>query len=108
MRFDELKPGDVFKLSDGRRYVLVSEVVPQPGGFVRVKGFRDADPGGQHSYSTRYLAHRELEVYSLDEIMSPLVRLAEWGAVHGRDSYTFADDPESPATGVSESPDAEE
>jgi len=28
-------------------------------------------------------------VYSLEEIEAPWVRLREWGAEHGRDSYTF-------------------
>jgi hypothetical protein len=89
-RYDELKPGDVFRLSNGRTYVLVAEVHGGGGTMVRVNGYRDADPAkGLHSFSTRYLADREVDVYSLSEIESPLARLREWGAEHGRDSYTF-------------------
>lgn len=84
-RYDELKSGDVFRLSDGRTYVLVAEVHGGGGAKVRVNGYRDADPAkGVHSFSTAYLAERKGEVYSLDEIESPLARLREWGAEHGR------------------------
>ena len=89
-RYEDLKPGDVFKLSDGRTYVLVADVKRGSGTMVTVNGYRDADPAkGVDSFSTRYLADREVEVYSLDEIESPLARLREWGAEHGRESYTF-------------------
>jgi hypothetical protein len=90
-RYDELKPGDVFKLSDGRTYALVAEVLASGGGFVKVSGFRDADPGnGQWTYRSRYLADREVDVYSIEEVAASTERLAEWGAAHGRDSYTFS------------------
>jgi hypothetical protein len=46
----------------------------------------------QLSLQTRYLADRELEAYSLDELEAPLARLKEWGAAHGGDSYTFGGD----------------
>lgn len=88
-RYDELKPGDVFQLSNGRTYILVVEALGN-GKMVRVNGYRDADPAkGVHSFSTRYTADAEVEVYSLDEIEAPLTRLKEWGAAHGGDSYTF-------------------
>ena len=88
-RYDELKPGDVFQLTNGRTYILVVEALSN-GTKVRVNGYRDADPAkGVHSFSTRYLADREVEVYSLDEIAAPLARLGEWAAAHGGDSYTF-------------------
>lgn len=88
-RYDELKPGDVFQLSNGRTYILVVEALGN-GKMVRVNGYRDADPAkGVHSFSTRYTADAEVEVYSLDEIEAPLARLKEWGAAHGGDSYTF-------------------
>jgi hypothetical protein len=91
-RYDELKPGDVFRLTDKRTYVLVAEALSD-GKMVRVNGYRDADPAkGVHSFSTRYLADREVEVYSLDELKEPSVRLTEWGAEHGRGSYTFGGD----------------
>ena len=61
--------------------------------MVRVNGYRDADPAkGVHSFSTRYLADREVEVYSLEELNAPLARLTEWGAAHGGRSYTFGGD----------------
>jgi hypothetical protein len=90
-RYDGLKPGDVFRLSNGRTYVAVVEVLPGRGGtMVRINGYRDADPAkGVHSFSSRYLADRDVTVYSYKEIMSPLTRLAEWGAEQGRESYTF-------------------
>jgi hypothetical protein len=93
-RYDELKPGDVFKLSNGRTYVLVAEALPVSRGTkVLVNGYRDADPArGVHSFSTSYLADREVTVYSYDEIMAPAERLAKWGASNGRDSYTFGGD----------------
>jgi hypothetical protein len=88
-RYDELKRGDVFRLTNKRTYVLVAEALSN-GKMVRVNGYRDADPAkGVHSFSTRYLADREVEVYSLDELEAPLARLTEWGAAHGGGSYTF-------------------
>jgi hypothetical protein len=58
--------------------------------MVIVNGYRNADPAkGVHSYSTSYLADRQVDVYSLDEIEAPLARLKAWGAAHGGDSYTF-------------------
>jgi hypothetical protein len=96
-RYDELKPGDVFKLSNGRTWVLVLEALPvKRGAMVRVNGYRDADPArGVHSFSTSYDADREVTVYSYDEIAAPLERLAKWGASNGRDSYTFGGDSRS-------------
>lgn len=93
-RYDELKPGDVFRLSNGCTFILVVEVLPNPAGtMVRVSGYRDADPAkGVHSFSTRYLADREVDVYSLVEVLAPSVRLTESGASHGRESYTFDGD----------------
>jgi hypothetical protein len=91
-RYDELKPGDVFRLTDGKTYILVAEVRERANGtMVEISGFRKADPppNGQYNFSTRYLRDREVEVYSLEEIDAPWVRLHEWGAEHGRESYTF-------------------
>jgi hypothetical protein len=91
-RYDELKPGDVFRLTDGKTYVLVAEVRERANGtMVEISGFRKADPppNGQYSFSTRYLRDREVEVYSLEEVEAPWVRLRAWGAEHGRESYTF-------------------
>jgi hypothetical protein len=88
-RYDELKPGDVFQLSNGRTYIVVIETIPH-GTKVLVNGYRDADPAkGVHSFSSSYLADRDVEVYSLAELEAPMVRLKEWGAAHGGDSYTF-------------------
>jgi hypothetical protein len=78
-------------LSNGRSYVLVVEVLRNEGTMIRVNGYRDADPAkGVHSFSTRYLADREVEVFSLEEIESPLARLKNSGAEQGRESYTFS------------------
>jgi hypothetical protein len=44
---------------------------------------------GVHTFSTSYLADRDVAVYSYDEILSPFTRLAEWGKAHGGGSYTF-------------------
>jgi hypothetical protein len=91
-RYDELKPGDVFRLTDRKTYILIAEVRARANGtMVEINGFRKADPpeNGQHNFSTRYLVDREVEVYSLEEIDAPWVRLHEWGAEHGRESYTF-------------------
>jgi hypothetical protein len=91
-RYDELKPGDVFRLTDGKTYILAAEVRERANGtMVEISGFRSAapSPNGQYNFSTRYLRDREVEVYSVEEIEAPWVRLREWGAEHGRDSYTF-------------------
>jgi len=37
-RYEDLKPGDVFKLSDGRTYVLVADVKRGSGTMVTVNG----------------------------------------------------------------------
>jgi len=74
---------------------------------VRVNGYRDADPAkGVHSFSSSYLADAEVTVYSLDEIGSWFIRLAEWGGAHGRDSYTFGGRTESAGTAESGWPEA--
>jgi len=36
--YDELKPGDVFQLSNGRTYILVIETIPH-GAKVLINGF---------------------------------------------------------------------
>jgi hypothetical protein len=91
-RYDELKPGDVIKLSNGRTWVLVAELHGRGNPKVRINGYRDADPAkGVHSFSSSYLADREVTVYSIDEVGSWLTRLKEWGAAHGGESYTFGD-----------------
>ena len=88
-RYDELKPGDVFRLTDKRTYILVVEALGDTK-WTLVNGYRDADPAkGVQSFSTRYLADREVAVYSLQELEASLARLKEWGAAHGGDSYTF-------------------
>jgi hypothetical protein len=44
-RYGELKPGDVFKLSNGRTDVLAVEALPVGRGTkVLVNGYLDADP----------------------------------------------------------------
>ena len=44
-RYDELKPGDVFRLTDGKTYILVAEVRERANGtMVEISGFRKADP----------------------------------------------------------------
>ena len=91
-RYDEFKPGDVFRLTDGKTYILVAEVRERANGkMVEISGFRRADPSpnGQYNFSTRYLRDREVEVYSLEEIEAPWIRFRAWGAEHGRESYTF-------------------
>jgi hypothetical protein len=58
--------------------------------MVRVSGFLNADSGdGQWTFVSTYLAHHETDVYTFDEVSAHVARLAEWGATHGRDSYTF-------------------
>jgi hypothetical protein len=60
-RYDELKPGDVFRLTDGKTYILVAEVRERANGtMVEISGFRKADPppNGQYNFSTRYLRDR--------------------------------------------------
>jgi hypothetical protein len=81
-RYDELKPGDVFRLTDRKTYILVAEVRERANGtMVEINGFRRADPPEnlQYNFSPRYLADREVEVYSLEEIDAPWVRLHEVG-----------------------------
>ena len=73
-RYDELKPGDVFRLTDRKTYILVAEVRERANGtMVEINGFRRADPpeNGQYNFGTRYLVDREVEVYSLEEIDAP-------------------------------------
>lgn len=106
-RYAELQPGDVFQLSNGRTWVLVAELHGRGGRKVRINGYRDADPAkGVHSFSSGYLADAEVTVYSLAEVGSAFTRLAEWGARHGRESYTFGGETGSAKTIPSGSPDA--
>jgi hypothetical protein len=88
-RFDQLKPGDVFQLSDRRTYILVIQTIPH-GTMVLVNGYRYADPANSvDSFSSSYLANADVEVYSLAALEAPMVRLKEWGAVNGGGSYTI-------------------
>src|SRR3954467_15995161 len=56
-RYDELKPGDVFMLTDDRTYILVAEVLPAGTGvggtMVRINGYRNADPAKGFTASAR-------------------------------------------------------